>query len=614
MHDQEKNLSPSIDDKDESNKGKSSSQHVDTTSELDIIYKCKKCQRIFITKVSLRRHLKTAHDHDNAGKSHMCQVCEKAFTFKGDLSRHISIHTGSNLKPCPICKKHLTKKKLAAHMKTHDSNRKREFLCNLCDKSFFCKDGLRQHEKTHSDVNKKQCPECKGWYAQLNQHLKTHSDKSRKERLETMCNICNKQYSSLEALRTHLLIHSGKNLKVCPVCHGKYSDMYKHIRTHEQRQRDHICNICQKGFFTKELLRHHQKRHDKTAPGCVCNICHKTFSSSYSLQTHKLIHTGENLKTCTVCNRTFAHLPRHMMKHDKDRTKHKCDRCEKSYLDKSTLHHHIRTAHTKEGIKECSICHGKYVNLRGHMLVHNKQYQACQMCGKMVQSKSIQKHMESHFKEMEKCPICSKEVMRLGTHMKTHGERKRNFACDVCQKSFYTNGHLNQHARIHTEQHFKHCPICDGRFANMAGHMQTHKTQTFSCPICQKELKTKTILKVHLETHEENRKKYVCNVCDKSFFTPGHLQRHSLIHTGKNLQTCTICNREFADLPGHLESHQNKRLPCSICQKIFKTSVTLRDHMRSHARQAQRCPVCSKKVKHLKLHMNKAHSKQNPSP
>ncbi len=541
---------------------------------------CKKCLKVYTKIGNLERHLKTAQC---TGKHYKCQICEKAFSSKTDLSRHISIHTGEISKTCPICKERVNVRNLEKHISTH-SDRVRQFSCHLCDKSFFTKGGLKQHVHIHDENSKKVCPVCNVRCARLEPHLKTHFNTSQ----QIVCNICEQQFSSLSTLKTHLLIHSGDNYKVCPVCDGKYADMSKHIKTHKERKRDHICKICQKSFFSKQELRQHQKTHEKPDPRCVCNICQKTFSNMGNLRHHQLIHTGENLKTCPVCGGNFANLSEHLIQHSKDRPVYKCEKCERTYVKKRSLELHVSTVHTKDSL---------------HSNANTKQHkQACPSCGKMIVSGYFKKHVESHGKKKDKCPVCSKEVKHIKSHMETHGERERNFVCDICQKSFHKKAYLKHHAIIHTEQNYKQCQICDGRFANIANHMLTHNTQTFPCPICQKELKSKTILRVHLETHETNRKRYSCTTCNKSFFTPGHLQRHSLIHTGKNLQTCSICDKKVTNLSRHVKIHQNQSFSCSVCKKTYNTSETLRGHMRSH-QEAQKCPICSKQVKWLKRHL-----------
>lgn len=46
------------------------------------------------------------------------------------------------------------------------------------------------------------------------------------------------------------------------------------------------------------------------------------------------------------------------------------------------------------------------------------------------------------------------------------------------------------------------------------------------CPVCMKYFYDVTTLRRHMEIHEPQRQKYVCNFCLKSFCWKNHLQSH----------------------------------------------------------------------------------------
>lgn len=54
------------------------------------IHLCTKCNRSFSTRTNLYRHLQA---HDGA-KNYICEVCNKGFTQSGSLKQHYFIHTG----------------------------------------------------------------------------------------------------------------------------------------------------------------------------------------------------------------------------------------------------------------------------------------------------------------------------------------------------------------------------------------------------------------------------------------------------------------------------------------------------------------------------------------
>ncbi|KAG4066353.1 hypothetical protein HA402_000577 [Bradysia odoriphaga] len=63
-----------------------------------------------------------------------------------------------------------------------------------------------------------------------------------------------------------------------------------------------------------------------------CKFCAKTLADRQTFRLHIRLHTGTNLKRCSICDRGFAkknHLERHLATHDKT---HKCTFCTRAYL------------------------------------------------------------------------------------------------------------------------------------------------------------------------------------------------------------------------------------------------------------------------------------------
>ncbi|KAK9887300.1 hypothetical protein WA026_021608 [Henosepilachna vigintioctopunctata] len=81
-----------------------------------------------------------------------CQICEKAFSQKGNLMRHLRMHEGVKPFTCELCgHKFAQKANLKKHLDAH--SQKKDFLCNLCHKAFVQKANLLQHSKIHSGKN-----------------------------------------------------------------------------------------------------------------------------------------------------------------------------------------------------------------------------------------------------------------------------------------------------------------------------------------------------------------------------------------------------------------------------------------------------------------------------
>lgn len=64
-------------------------------------------------------------------------------------------------------------------------------------------------------------------------------------------------------------------------------------------------------------------------------------------------------------------------------------------------------------------------------------------------------------------------------------------------------------------------------------------------PGCDKVYNTKFNLKRHVNTHHSNCKRFVCNLCKRSFSSNQNLAEHKYLHSGKKPFVCRLCRRRF---------------------------------------------------------------------
>lgn len=200
------------------------------------------------------------------------------------------------------------------------------------------------------------------------------------------------------------------------------------------------------------------------------------------------------------------------------------------------------------------------------------------------------------------------------------------FKCLQCKKQFSTHREKVQHVKTVCDANQFLCENCPKKFStmnNLKRHIAINHsnkdgevTKNFMCIECGKRFTASDSLRIHMFSHTGERP-YKCEQCDASYVQSGHLKRHvRTAHTRQSIYECQHpgCQKKFFDpssLTIHMKIHSEvRKYQCTICPKVFKTSVVLKKHIKTHQDTKDfECHICSQMLstnfclqKHLKRH------------
>ena len=117
------------------------------------------------------------------------------------------------------------------------------------------------------------------------------------------------------------------------------------------------CDQCGKIFKTNVVMKNHIKHvHDKIKEH-ICEVCAKGFATSFDLNTHRRTHTGEKNFPCHICGQSYStkqYLQIHTRQHTGEKP-HCCKECGKAFADPSALKNHQKQYQHNQAVA-CEVC------------------------------------------------------------------------------------------------------------------------------------------------------------------------------------------------------------------------------------------------------------------
>ncbi|KAF4521384.1 hypothetical protein B566_EDAN018142 [Ephemera danica] len=228
------------------------------------------------------------------GERHKCLLCDKTYSHRSPLRRHISNAHGENATPstCHICN-------LTCKNKHSGEDSSKRFRCTDCGKCYKNYPHLIRHKTdNHSATSARPliCPYCSAvlrhksslqnvsvmdQWMDLDQSSSVYvpvliaDPSSRAPRRKFPCDQCSKTYTDPAHRSRHKRNIHGRYQELGGLPFAPSSSYYK-------------CSLCEKSYCDPSVLkRHFVNIHGKDAEPHQCPLCQSFFKNKNSLRTHQ---------------------------------------------------------------------------------------------------------------------------------------------------------------------------------------------------------------------------------------------------------------------------------------------------------------------------------------
>ena len=236
-----------------------------------------------------------------------------------------------------------------------------------------------------------------------------------------------------------------------------------------------------------------------------------------------------------------------------------CDCKGINFRSKKTQKFHVQTFHQKLlGCDVCKITFQNKANFQQHVQSHHSRTCECEGIESLDERNTLYHNKTVHIKHFG-CIICRrtfKSEQKWQVHMGMHNGF-RQFQCDNCGKESLRLGDLKAHKKLCLDQEPTNCDLCQKVFRGEY-RMQTHRRRfhvdLHQCPECPTQAKS---LSRHIQQWHSDEKRFPCSQCDKGFISSDKLKSHiRSVHNKEKPFECRFGCGLRASETGNLRKHE----------------------------------------------------------
>uniref|UniRef100_A0A3B4E172 Zinc finger protein 423 n=1 Tax=Pygocentrus nattereri TaxID=42514 RepID=A0A3B4E172_PYGNA len=360
------------------------------------------------------------------------------------------------------------------------------------------------------------------------------------------CNVCSRTFFSENGLREHAQTHRGPAKHyMCPICGERFPSLLtltEHKVTHSKSLDTGTCRICKMPLQSEEEFIEHCQMHPdlrNSLTGFRCVVCMQTVTSTLELKIHGTFHMqklsssgGSGGGGGSASSSPNGQLQAHKL--------YKCALCLKEFKNKQEL---VKLDVNGLPFGLCASCMSRGTNGQSSSGVVTPQEPGekgtsglrCPECAvKFETLEDLESHVQVDHPEISPETSAAKKVTDASPVPK-----KKTYQCIKCQMTFETEREIQIHVANHMiEEGINHeCKLCNQMFdspAKLLCHLIEHSFEgmggTFKCPVCFTVFVQANKLQQHIfAVHGQEDKIYDCSQCPQKFFFQTELQRNRTV-------------------------------------------------------------------------------------
>nr|XP_045617418.1 zinc finger protein 471-like isoform X2 [Procambarus clarkii] len=406
-----------------------------------------------------------------------CAMCNRIYTTKHSLMKHLQSHTEGRPYSCDICsfstksREYMLRHMTNAHLIVHSHEPKLKYSSKNQKKSeernVSTEDDEEEIDPDAKNVNKNEV---------INRNENADEKSEANADMSTDCSLNS-------ADTTDTTSHGGKKRRnilrkrfECATCGMKAThktDLVVHIR---EKHPNALIESLDNGDWSKSQLSVTGSKKSNVNRQTTCSYCSKVFNDNWKYKVHMRVHTGIKPFGCSVCSfyATCKMTVRdHIHRKHKDyvnpkiilRTvnidgtvghselgmphqEFKCDYCEKVFEDNYDYKEHKKSNHKDALPYACTKC-GHRESARAKMIMHCMQNHSDEELEGLILHNN--KPFNVGLLKLPKCQQCDKIFpyqSQLNIHQKKHSGECRYF-CDICSYGTNIKAALEKHILKH---------------------------------------------------------------------------------------------------------------------------------------------------------------------